>query len=147
MPRQLAQVGMAQVHVEGAGRGTTAARGALGCFQAALVVDNRHARAAEAGEEAHERRDGAETAAPFAQEYQLNDKHGRHEQKRPVQVARAEQAHQQGHRCESEAHGAHEANTGNPNTAVVSSAPPSTAWRESKGALRLAWQAPQAAQS
>ena len=38
-------------------------------------------------------------------------------------------------------------NTGNPNTAVVSSAPPSTAWRESKGALRLAWQAPQAAQS
>ena len=30
-------------------------------------------------------------------------------------------------------------NTGNPNTAVVSSAPPSTAWRESKGALRLAW--------
>ena len=36
-------------------------------------------------------------------------------------------------------------NTGNPNTAVVSSAPPSTAWRESKGALRLAWQAPQAA--
>ena len=38
-------------------------------------------------------------------------------------------------------------NTGNPNTAVVSSAPPSTTWRESKGALRLAWQAPQAAQS
>ena len=114
MQGQLAQVGVTQVHVEGAGRGAAAAGRTLGRLQAALVVDDRHARAAEAGEKAHERRDGAEPAAPFAQEYQLNDKHGRHEQKRPVQVARAEQAHQQGHRCESEAHGAHEAEHGEP---------------------------------
>ena len=81
----------------------------MGSLQALRVVDGRLERAVGATDEAHERREGAQMRAPFAEEDHLGSYQRWDDEHRPGDIAPAEQRDEQKHHGEREARGAHEA--------------------------------------
>ena len=103
---------MPHVDALGAHGGAHLAGSALGSLAAFRVVDDGHEGAIRLADEAHESADGAELAAPFAEEHHLGEQERRHEDDAPGHVAEGEQAHDQHDSGEGEADGADEAEHG-----------------------------------